>query len=119
MRFNKSLIAAFLGFQPGGWMIFDGFHVLTTGKYYGPPEPGPWASLVSALGFHPFSLGPAFLILGFAWVMAATLLLLKPAVGRILSLCLAVVTLFYLPVGTLYAVCVIALLFRPETPAQD
>ena len=48
----------------GGWMIFDGVHVLLTGKYVGPEKPGVWSNVVSAVGIDPFSMGVSFIIFG-------------------------------------------------------
>ncbi len=115
MRFNKTLIAGFLAVQPGGWMVFDGLQVLVTGKYYGPDHPGPWASLVQALGINPFGLGVPFVIFGLAWLLAATLLFWKPQVGRPAGIVMSVATLWYLPVGTMFAIVILILLWKkPE-----
>ena len=58
-------------------MIFDGIHVLTTGKYFGPEKPGPWSDLVSFVGIDPFDLGIPLIILGFLWLLFLVGLLLS------------------------------------------
>src|SRR4051812_37681062 len=44
------LALAVTGLLAGGWMVFDGIHVLLRGKYFGPDKPGPWSHLFTALG---------------------------------------------------------------------
>jgi lysophospholipase L1-like esterase len=39
----------------GGWMIFDGAYVLSTGKYFGAKKPGVWSNVVSAFGVNPLT----------------------------------------------------------------
>lgn len=92
------------------WMIFDGVHVLVKGKYFGPPEPGPWSRLVAAVGLDPFSLGPVFIVLGLLWIVSAISLLLGTGWSWGLALVVAVCTLWYVPLGTVLAVAAILLL---------
>src|SRR5688500_10986928 len=84
----------------GGWMIFDGVHVLFTGKYFGPEKPGPWSSLVTAIGLDPFRLGVPFVIFGILWLAFAACILLGQSWAWFAALITAVLTLWYLPVGT-------------------
>ena len=94
----------------GGWMVFDGVHVLAVGKYFGPDKPGPWSDLVSALGVDPFALGPVFIGLGLLWLAFAVGAALKRADARQLGLLASALTLWYLPFGTLVALIVLVLL---------
>jgi hypothetical protein len=112
----------------GGWLAFDGGRALITGDYVtakspeGPGQLGPWASLVAAVGIEPRStlmkgihvgLGLGFLattacfVLGLSWART----------GMILC---AVLTLWYLPVGTLLSLIqIVALLLpAPGTPGH-
>ena len=98
----------------GGWMAFDGIHVLATGKYFGPEKPGPWADLVSAVGLDPFALGPVFVLLGLAWLAALGLVLARHPASRAAATVVGVATLWYLPVGTLLALVVLILLRLPR-----
>ena len=101
-----ALISAVLG----GWMLADGLRVLRTGRYFGPETPGPWRHVPQAFGVDPFALGPVFVGLGAAWLIAAamhlTLGLPRPAV-----VVLAILTLWYLPVGTVLSLAVLAILW--------
>ncbi|MHB1473825.1 MAG: hypothetical protein ACYCV4_09390 [Dermatophilaceae bacterium] len=47
----------------GGFQIVDGIHVLRVGTYLGSATPGPWATLVAAVGLNPLTLGPLFILL--------------------------------------------------------
>jgi hypothetical protein len=112
----------------GGWLAFDGGHALITGDYVtaaspeGPGQLGPWAKLVAAVGIEPRStlmkgihlgLGVGFLALtacfafGLPWAPNA----------MILS---AVLTLWYLPLGTLLSLVQIVVLLLPalRTPGR-
>lgn len=83
----------------GGFQVLDGVHVLRTGRYVGPPTPGPWRHVVSAVGLDPFGMGPVFVALGLAWLAAFGWLVLAggPAAWWA-CVAVAVLTLWYLPV---------------------
>lgn len=95
----------------GGWMLFDGVHVIRRGKYFGPPEPGPWSKIVVAVGLNPISLGPVFVGLGFVWLAAALGIIFGYGWGWWLSLAVAFCTLWYIPIGALFSLLSIAVLF--------
>lgn len=119
---DTSLIVKFfylaLALFNGGWMVFDGIHVLLTGKYFGPPQPGPWSQLVSGVGLNPFSLGPVFIFLGITWLVSSYGLVAGMGWAWYLSLAVALATLWYLPVGTILSLLAIAVLwlFRAHFP---
>jgi hypothetical protein len=105
------LAVAILALVTGGFQVVDGIHVLATGKYIGPPTPGPWSQIVRAIGLDPFTLGVPFVVLGGCWLVAAAALLLTSAAAAWWALlAVAVATLWYLPVGTLTALATIAVL---------
>ena len=105
------VIVSLIALLVGGWMIFDGVHVLITGKYFGPEKPGPWSDLVSSVGVNPFDLGFLFIILGVFWLLFPVGMLLKKTWAWYGAVLTAVATLWYLPVGTVLSVIYIALLF--------
>lgn len=95
----------------GGWMIFDGTHVLTTGKYFGPERPGPWSNLVIAIGLDPLKFGVPFVALGVLWLLLLVLMLFHQTWAWYGALIVAVATLWFLPVGTVLSLSYIAMLF--------
>lgn len=96
----------------GGWMIFDGVHVISKGKYFGPPEPGPWSRIVSKVGLDPFSLGPLFVLLGAVWMVAAAGILSGSSWGWGLALSVSICSLWYISVGTVLSLfSIVALVF--------
>lgn len=105
------IIASLIALLVGGWTIFDGIHVLTTGKYFGPEKPGPWSDLVAAIGIDPFKLGVPFIALGVLWLVFLSAMLLHQSWGWNAALITAILTLWYLPVGTVLSLIYIALLF--------
>ena len=105
------VIATLVALIVGGWMIFDGIHVLATGKYFGPDKPGPWADLVAAAGLDPFRLGLPFVALGVLWLVSHSALLRHRPRARQAALLTAILTLWYLPVGTILSLLYILLLF--------
>lgn len=94
----------------GGYMLFDGIHKLLTHRYFG-NQLGPWAGLVSAVGIDPESLAPIFVLLGCLWLSAPIAVLLRVRWSRPLLTVVALVSLAYLPFGTILSVLVLALLF--------
>lgn len=95
----------------GGWMLFDGIHVILRGKYFGPEKPGPWSGMFVSLGINPFRLGPMFIGFGVAWLVCLMAIWLGLPWGRTVGILIAVATLWYLPLGTVLSVIYIALLW--------
>ena len=97
----------------GGWMIFDGIHVIRNGKYFGPPEPGAWSKIISKCGLNPFSIGPLFIFLGVMWLISAIGLVLDFQWGYVALFITAISTLLYIKVVTIISIitiCCLALL---------
>ena len=96
-------------------MLLDGIHVLLKGKYIGPEKPGPWANLFYRLQVDVFSLGPLFLAYGVLWLAWLYTLWAHPGMAYIFGIILAILTLWYLPVGTLLSVIILlTLVFGQE-----
>ena len=91
----------------GLWMLIDGIYVLLNGKYIGPEKPGPWASLIGGTGVDVFKLGPMFIGFGIAWILFAASFWTGTDWARTFGIVLAVLTLWYLPFGTLISIIVI------------
>ena len=94
----------------GLWMLIDGVYVMLNGKYIGPEKPGPWASVLSITGADVFKLGPLFIVFGIAWFAFVFGFWSEAAWARTFGLILSVLTLWYLPFGTLISIVVIVLL---------
>lgn len=94
----------------GLWMLIDGVYVVMNAKYIGPEKPGPWASLVGMTGIDVFKLGPVFMLYGAAWLVFAGAMFAETSWARMLGLVLSVLTLWYLPFGTLISVAVFIVL---------
>jgi len=101
------ILTIILAFLNGAYMLFDGAFVMLNGKYFGPAKPGPWSALFEKLGVDVFKLGPLFMAWGLAWLTLAFLMGQKHKIAKTLGLGIAVLTLWYLPVGTLISVVVI------------
>ena len=96
----------------GLWMLIDGIYVMMSGKYIGPEKPGPWASVVFLIGIDVFKLGPLFVLFGLAWLVFGGAIFSEASWARIFGVVLSVLTLWYLPFGTLISIVVlIALVF--------
>jgi hypothetical protein len=104
-------LAVVVAVLAGGWMVFDGVHVLLRGKYFGPDRPGPWSAPFVKLGVDPFALGPLFIALGAAWLVCLIALLSGQAWGWWGALIVAAATLWYAPLGTVLALVYLALLW--------
>ena len=105
------ILLAIVGALAGGWMLFDGVHVMLRGKYFGPDKPGPWSIAFTKLGINPFALGPMFIVFGVAWLICLIALLAGQGWAWYAALAVAIASLWYLPVGTVLAAIYIVLLF--------
>lgn len=94
----------------GLWMLVDGIFVSVKGKYIGPEKPGPWASVLSVTGVDVFKLGPLFILFGVAWLVFAWAFWMDKGWARGLGLGLSILTLWYLPFGTLISIIVFVVL---------
>jgi len=120
MHVLKWLVLAIALFQ-GGWLVFDGTRALRVGDYITPTsgpragQLGPWSRVVAALGFNPRSAFIKWLhvALGLTWLLAAVLFLLRPSAGWWALLGVGIASLWYLPLGTLLSIVVLALLSSP------
>ena len=100
-----------------GWMLVDGLHALTVGDYFTPASSeyagqlGPWTLLVQALGIEPRStfMKLVFVIYGIAALIAVAGFTLNQPWGRNALIAIALLGLWYLPIGT--AANVVALIF--------
>ena len=105
----KTILALILLGSSAGWMLFDGARALILGDYVTPQtgeyagQLGPWSNLATAVGIEPRSilmklifvtqgLGSLTLLTGY--------ILRKPWAGNAL-LVIALLGLWYLPIGTL------------------
>jgi hypothetical protein len=101
----------------GLWMGFDGTRALTVGDYVTPStgaragELGPWHYVVESIGIAPRSvlMKIIFVAFGLAWLIIASALLRRVPWALNAVLIGAVLTLWYLPVGTAFGVIEIAL----------
>jgi hypothetical protein len=96
-------VAVLLALLQGGYMLADGWHVASTGHYYG-RSLGPWASLVRATGNDPMRIGPAFIILGILWLACAAAIAFRLRYSRRAMITVAILSLWYFPLGTVLAI---------------
>ena len=108
---TSKLITALVGSLAGGWMIFDGVHVMLRGKYFGPEKPGPWSILFSRAGIDPFRLGPMFVLFGVCWIVFLIALSRGQTWGLYGGAAVAIASLWYLPLGTILSVVYLGLLY--------
>jgi hypothetical protein len=100
----------------GLWMTFDGTRALTVGDYVTPRsrpgELGPWHYLVESVGIAPRStlMKAIFVVFGVSWLIVAGALVRRASWAPSATLAAAILTLWYLPVGTVFAVVQIVLL---------
>jgi hypothetical protein len=91
-------------------MLVDGTIALATGYYFWPANGGharlgPWALVVGAVGIDPHSLlmKLIFLVFGVAWLVHAGFVAADRR-NPVATVLLAILTLWYLPFGTLVAI---------------
>lgn len=105
------ILIIILAFLNGGYMLLDGIYVMIKGKYIGPEKPGPWASIFYKLNVNVFKLGPVFVIFGLLWLIWLYGFWTKQNWAYSFGLLISVLTLWYLPIGTLFSLIIFILLF--------
>jgi hypothetical protein len=103
------LLLIFAAAVQGMWMPADGIHALRSGHYYG-SRLGPWAEVVSRVGIDPNSstMMGTFVALGVLWLVVLALITTRARQALTLALLAAVMTLWFLPIGTLLSAMTIA-----------
>lgn len=104
------ILLSILGFLNGGYMLLDGLYVLVKGKYIGPEKPGPWADIFYRMQVDVFKLGPLFIAFGILWLAWLVTLWTRQDYASIFGIILSVMTLWYLPVGTLFSLIILVVL---------
>lgn len=102
--------AVVLSILEGLFMLSDGLHAFITGRYFSPGgENAPWGALVAAAGIDPFStpVKAALVLLGAAFLICAAAYAFYKRHGRFYLGAVAVLTLWYLPLGTLLSLVVL------------
>ncbi|MEZ6244281.1 MAG: hypothetical protein R3B57_14695 [Phycisphaerales bacterium] len=106
----------------GAWLAFDGSHAFIKGDYVTPKsgahagQLGPWSHLVKGVGLDPRStlFMTVHLVVGLALVAAALFFVVSPKAPAWWSLLIAaILTLWYLPFGTLLSLVTIVVLLLP------
>lgn len=116
-----SWIVIAIGLLLGGWLAFDGSRALIKGDYVTPAsgayagQLGPWSKLVSAIGIPPRSnlMKTIHVALGVAWLVVIGCFAANASWAWWGVFVCAVLTLWYLPFGTLLSIIQIALLLTP------
>jgi hypothetical protein len=109
------ILITILAFLNGGYMLLDGLYVMMKGKYIGPEKPGPWASIFEKFGVDVFKLGPLFIIFGVLWLVWLYGLWTSQSWAHTFGIVVCILTLWYLPVGTLFSLIILlALIFARQ-----
>lgn len=117
------LVVMLLALSMGGFQLFDGVHGFVTGRYVTPDGVtyGPWTHVVEALGLVPDShpVRAIFVLSGLVW-LAALVDYARRRPGARRRLCvLSVLSTWYLTVGTLHCLLILALLHGVRSLRAD
>jgi len=104
------VLITILGLLNGGYMLLDGIYVMLKGKYIGPEKPGPWSNLFYKLKIDVFNLGPLFIAFGFLWLFWLYCLWTNQSWTYVFGIITSILTLWYLPVGTIFSVIILLIL---------
>jgi hypothetical protein len=115
MKWIIVILVAFIA----AYMLFDGVHALKTGDYITPSEGeyagqlGPWAGLVESVGIDPHStlMKTIFVAYGLSTLVGVAGFVTSQPWGRSALFIMAVLGLWYLPIGTAVNIVVLMLLF--------
>ncbi len=91
-------------------MLLDGIFVMVKGKFIGPEKPGPWAKLFYKLDINVFKLGPLFVTFGLLWLIWIYSLWSDQPWAYLLGMLVSILSLWYLPFGTVFSIIIIAIL---------
>ncbi len=117
MRWPRPVIAL-LALSESGYMALDGIRALILGDYITPGsgrfagQLGPWSALVSAIGIPPRStlMKGIFAAYGLAWLLVILAYALGARWGWRAMVVAAVLSLWYLPLGTVISLLLLGLL---------
>jgi hypothetical protein len=105
---------AVLAIVDAGWMAFDGLRALAVGDYVrmGEDGLGPWADLVSSVGINPTGTGMKVFLAayGLCWLAVVVAYLRSPPTGRPAMAIAAAGSVWYLVIGTVVSLAILALL---------
>jgi hypothetical protein len=105
------VLITILALLNGGYMLLDGIYVMIKGKYIGPARPGPWANLFEFMNINVFKLGPLFIAFGLVWLIWLYSFWTNQSWSYILGIAISVLSLWYLPFGTLFSLVILFYLF--------
>ncbi len=105
------IILTILAILNGGYMLLDGVYVILNGKFIGPEKPGPWSWLFLQLNLNVFKLGPFFILYGLSWLLWLYSLWSGQSYCYVLGITISLLTLWYLPVGTILSLVVMGVLY--------
>ena len=105
------ILITILGLLNGGYMLLDGIYVMLKGKYIGPEKPGPWAMLFEKFNVNVFKLGPLFVMFGLLWLTWLYALWTDRSWAYTFGIIMSILTLWYLPIGTLFSLIILFTLF--------
>jgi hypothetical protein len=105
------ILISILALLNGAYMLIDGLYVIMKSKYIGPPKPGPWAELFYKFNIDVFKLGPLFIIFGILWLSWLIGLWTNQTWTYAFGIMISILTLWYLPVGTLFSIIILLILF--------
>jgi len=104
----------FLAASEAGYMALDGIRALIVGDYITPPggQLGPWSTVAAAVGISPRStlMKGVFAGYGLGWAAIIVAYAARAPWAWPAMLLAAALSLWYLPVGTLFSVLVTGLL---------
>jgi hypothetical protein len=104
------VLITILGLLNGGYMLIDGIYVMIKGKYIGPPKPGPWSNLFEKLNIDIFKLGPLFIAFGILWLIWLYSVWTNQSWSYIFGIGISIMTLWYLPVGSIFSFIILIIL---------
>jgi hypothetical protein len=119
-------VIAAIGLMQGAWLTLDGSRALIVGDYVTPSsgeyagQLGPWSRVVAAVGIPPRStlMKSIHVGLGIAWLLFAMAFMLRMRWAWSGLLACSVLSLWYLPFGTLFGFIEIALLLMPSVKGR-
>lgn len=109
------ILITILGLLNGGYMLLDGIYITINGRYIGTDRPGPWAEMFYKLKIDVYKLGGLFIFYGILWLIWLYALWTNKDWAYLYGLFVSIITLWYLPIGTLFSLIIVVILIFART----
>ena len=115
---KKRTVLELIAFILGLWLLFDSMFAILFGRYFSSTTLSPWADVLRNFNIDPFQFAPGILALGILWLSSMFALMSRYPRWRSFYGTTAVLTTWYLPVGTFLSLTALVLILSGLLPRR-